>query len=387
MYHYSGCLWRYLYVHLEQLSSHRHLLISVYIGTSLAAECGISAADFDIYNPSSTECSTLTVGEHVCCSAGTLPDFAPSPNANGTCASYLVVAGDSCSAIAAAYSLTLDDLANFNNNTWGWMGCSDLQAGSLICLSTGAPPMPVTIPNAVCGPQKPGTLAPAAGVNISTLNPCPLNACCDIFGQCGTTPDFCTVSESPTGAPGTAAIGSYGCISNCGTDIVVGSAPSEYMKVGFFEAFNTGRPCLNQPITSVDVSSYTHLHLAFAAVTASYELDVSAIQDQFDMFIDMSGFKRVLSIGGWSFSTDPSTYSILRNAVTPANQDIFVANIVSFIEEWDLDGIDIDWECKIDDPKFIVLGLYLSIQQIPTSQTFPAFLQVRRPHHGPSTFF
>jgi chitinase len=265
--------------------------------------------------------------------------------------------GDSCSSIAETYSLTEDDLANFNNNTWGWMGCSDLQAGYLICLSTGTPPMPASIPNAVCGPQKPGTSPPAAGVDIASLNPCPLNACCDIYGQCGTTPDFCTTSQSPTGAPGTAAIGSNGCISNCGTEIVVGSAPSEYMSVGFFEGYNTARPCLNQPITSMDLSSYTHIHLSFAAVTTDYALDVSAIQSQFDSFVDMSGIKRVLSVGGWSFSTDPSTYSILRNAVTPANQATFVANIVSFIEEYDLDGIDIDWECKTT-PIFAISGLY-----------------------------
>ena len=52
---------------------------------SLAATCGITPAEFTIYNPSSTECSTLVPGEWVCCSAGTLPDFAPQPYANGTC--------------------------------------------------------------------------------------------------------------------------------------------------------------------------------------------------------------------------------------------------------------------------------------------------------------
>jgi chitinase len=257
------------------------------------------------------------------------------------------MSGDSCSTIAATYDLTLDDLADFNNNTWGWMGCTDLQAQSLICLSTGTPPMPAAIPNAVCGPQKPGTSPPAAEVDLASLNPCPLNACCDIFGQCGTTPDFCTITESPTGAPGTAAIGTYGCISNCGTDIVVGSAPAEYINMGYFEAFNLGRPCLNMLITSMDLSSYTHIHLAFAVATTDFEVDVSAIQTQFDSFISMSGFKKIVSIGGWSFSTDPSTYSIFRDAVTAANQDTFVANIVTFVEEYGLDGIDIDWECNV----------------------------------------
>lgn len=159
------------------------LLIFPMIGTTLASECGITPAEFTTYNPEPNECSTLTVGEHVCCSSGTLPDFAPQPYANGTCATYLVVAGDSCSEIAATNSLTVDQLSGFNNNTWGWMGCTDLLAGGLICLSSGSPPMPAVVKNAVCGPQVPGTPIPPAGTNLSTLNPCPLNSCCDIWGQ------------------------------------------------------------------------------------------------------------------------------------------------------------------------------------------------------------
>lgn len=33
-------------------------------------------------------------------------------------------------------------------------------------------------PQAVCGPQKPGTAQPGPGINLADLNPCPLNACC-----------------------------------------------------------------------------------------------------------------------------------------------------------------------------------------------------------------
>jgi chitinase len=88
---------------------------------SLAAECGISAADFTEYNPSSTLCSTLAAGQHVCCSLGTLPDFAPQPYSNGTCATHLVVAGDSCSELAVTYSLTIDEIESFNTQTGaGW---------------------------------------------------------------------------------------------------------------------------------------------------------------------------------------------------------------------------------------------------------------------------
>jgi len=60
---------------------------------TLATQCGITPAQFTTDNPSATECSTLAVGEHVCCSVGTLPNYAPQPAANGDCYSYLVVSG------------------------------------------------------------------------------------------------------------------------------------------------------------------------------------------------------------------------------------------------------------------------------------------------------
>lgn len=150
---------------------------------SLAVKCGITGAQFTQYNPASNECSTLQPGEHVCCSAGTLPNFAPTPQPDGTCATYTIKANDDCSSIAATYSITVAQINSFNTNTWGWSGCTLIYAQAIICLSTGNPPMPAVVANAVCGPQVPGTAKPAAGTDLSQLNTCPLNACCDIWGQ------------------------------------------------------------------------------------------------------------------------------------------------------------------------------------------------------------
>jgi chitinase len=224
------------------------------------------------------------------------------------------------------------------------MGCGDLLAGEYICLSSGYPPMPAPVANAVCGPQVPGTVDTPNGFNISLLNQCPLNACCDKWGQCGTTAEFCTISESPTGAPGTSANGTNGCISNCGTDIIVGSGPSEYLNIGFFEGFNMDRPCLNAPVTALDLTPYTHVVMSFAAITSDYDIDITPIQESFDEFVAMTGnFKKIISIGGWAFSTDPSTYMYFREAVQPANMVTFASNIVAFLATYGLDGVNLDW--------------------------------------------
>lgn len=313
--------------------------------TKVAAACGISLADFKKYNPDKNLCDPLMLGRHVCCSAGTLPDFAPKPNSDGTCKSHYVTSVDTCSSLAASYSITQKQLETFNKNTWGWMGCGDLQAKSTICLSSGDPPMPATVPNAVCGPQMNDTKRPTDGTPLESLNPCPLNACCDIWGQCGITQDFCTASESTTGAPGTAKGSSNGCISHCGTDIVNNNeGPDEFRRVGYFEAFNWDRSCLNMDIASFDTSKYTHVHFAFAQISSSYGINVSGIEDQFQRFTALKGVKRVLSFGGWSFSTSQDSFPIFRQGVTEANRKKFAQNVVDFLDEHDLDGVDFDWE-------------------------------------------
>lgn len=163
--------------------------------------CTISVANFVEYNPQSGFCAGLKGGQTFCCGRGTLPDLRPKKNADGSCFVYTVKAEDSCSGIAVRHQLADEDLFTFNTNTWGWKGCGiyDLWPDTRICLSSGTPPMPAPIPNAVCGPTVPNTKRPTDGTALAKLNPCPLNVCCNHWGQCGLSRDFCAVTKSPTG--------------------------------------------------------------------------------------------------------------------------------------------------------------------------------------------
>lgn len=213
---------------------------------SLAKKCGITQAKLQQYNPTTNFCNTIQVGQYVCYSPGSLLDFSPQPYTNGSCVPYIVKTNDTCSAIASAHTMTVTELGLRNSNTWGWAGCQYLYVGQIICLSAGKPPMPAALRDAVCGPQVPNTAAPADMSKLAELNPCPLNACCDIWGKCGVTTDFCIADPADTGAPGTAQPGTNGCISNCRTDIVNNaSPPSSFIRVGYYEAWNYQRPCLH----------------------------------------------------------------------------------------------------------------------------------------------
>ncbi|KAL2815594.1 glycoside hydrolase [Aspergillus cavernicola] len=325
--------------------------VQVALGDSCAAlvtKCGITAAQLTEYNDDPNFCSTLADGQHICCSAGELPDFSPKPYANGTCNTYLVQSGDSCSSLAAANSITLDDLEDFNDESWGWMGCDSLQASQNICLSSGTPPFPSPLANAVCGPQVPGTKQPEDDGPLlwASINPCPLNACCNIWGQCGITPEFCTISESATGNPGTAKAGSNGCIDNCGTTIVNDAdPPAEFSAVGYFLGSNEeDRECLNLQAWQIYTPDLTHVQFAFGNINEDYSIDVTKGSDQFERFKALSSVKRVISFGGWDFSTSPDTYHIFREGVTEANRNTLAKNVADFVTEHDLDGVDFDWE-------------------------------------------
>jgi hypothetical protein len=315
------------------------------ICSSLATRCGITPAEFTEYNPSTTLCSSLVPLQHVCCSPGTLPNFTPKPSSDGSCAPYTIITDDTCRGLSAAYNITQDNIESWNKNTWAWNGCGILYVGNIICLSSGTPPMPAPLANAVCGPQKPGTIAPSGGTaNISSLNPCPLNACCDVWGQCGITADFCT--NTNTGAPGTAKNNTNGCISNCGTNVIQSNAPSQFISLAYFEGYNMGRDCLYQDVRQIDTKKFSHLHFSFAVLSADFEVSVgdSLSAYQFNAFKELTNVHRVLSFGGWSFSTDLATYNIFRDGVTSANRLTMATNIANFIKDNDLDGVDIDWE-------------------------------------------
>lgn len=310
----------------------------------MADKCGISPHEFDRINSKPRFCSSLRPHQLVCCSEGDLPDVRPKMNADGSCYAHIVKAGEGCSDLALTNGLTEKDILDFNKNTWGWTGCDLIWKDIHICLSPGRPPIPAPVANALCGPQVPGTVDPGDGSDPAGWNPCPLKACCDIWGQCGTTTEFCT--DTNTGAPGTARPGTNGCISNCATGIQHSGRPAVFRKIGYFEGFNLHRKCLFQDASQIDASQYTHLHFAFGMITHDFEINTGddLTTFEFNQFKAVQGPKRIISFGGWEFSTGPDTYTIFRDGVRGGNRHKLSQNIANFVNAHGLDGVDIDWE-------------------------------------------
>lgn len=109
--------------------------------------------------------------------SGAAIPIVPQADSNGICYKDVVQAAETCSVIAQAHSITTADIETYNTRGWAWIGCGQIPQGDFICLSTGEPPMPVTLPNAVCSHQVPGTPRPNIWSELGSLNPCLENEC------------------------------------------------------------------------------------------------------------------------------------------------------------------------------------------------------------------
>ncbi|KAI3341076.1 glycoside hydrolase superfamily [Ustulina deusta] len=287
---------------------------------SLAKKCGISGDDFTKYNNNDT-CSTLAPGGIVCCSEGDLPDIRPKPESNGTCAQ--------------------SDIEDLNKvKTWGFNSCENLGLGLRICLSKGDAPLPAPNKNAICGPTVPGTKPPTGNQTFADLNPCPLNACCNVWGLCGVSGEFCTQTKGEFGNPGAGPKGNNGCSISCGRDIKNNDeAPASFIKVGYYESWNMDRPCLKLKAKSLASmgKSYTHIHWGFGKI--SEDLDVS-IDDKYGQWNDFkslqhAGIKTILSMGG------------------PDGREHFTDSLVKLVKDQGISGVDIDWEYPGDGDNYL----------------------------------
>lgn len=100
----------------------------------LAQGCGITSEQLIAYNPKDSLCTTLRIGQRVCCTPGDLPPIRNNPD--GSCKEVTLTAGMDCDKTAAACGVSLPELHNFNNKTQFEL-CSNLKAGQRVCCSPG----------------------------------------------------------------------------------------------------------------------------------------------------------------------------------------------------------------------------------------------------------
>ena len=97
----------------------------------------------------------------------------------------------------------------------------------------------------------------------------------------------------------------------------------------------------NLPPEEIDLKNLTHIIHAFAWPNSDGTLSTynGMIDGNLNYQVHLNGKQILISLGGWGNSTafsDVTGNSSLRST--------FIANIISFIQQNDYDGVDIDWE-------------------------------------------
>ncbi|KAK4233824.1 hypothetical protein C8A03DRAFT_47714 [Achaetomium macrosporum] len=307
---------------------------------SLTAKWGIRGADFAKYNPKPNLCTTLQPGDYVCCSAGDpysepKPE-APKPTPDGSCAVHFILNTDTCEQLGKRFGLTEAQIESFNKGkTWGWTECRTMLAGYNMCLSIGSAPLP----------RRNGWTN--TSIPMTDLNPCPLKACCSNWGHCGPFPAHCDIHAPPGGGPGVKLPGfDSTCVSSCGNGIKQNSGPpANFSRIGYYESWNMNRDCLWLKAENANADwSYTHIHWGFAEIDPeTWTVVLKDPHNQWQSFKNLHLVKRIVSFGGWAYSTEPATYNIIRQAII-ANRETLATNVAKFVMDEGIDGVDIDWE-------------------------------------------
>ncbi|KAG8160926.1 hypothetical protein KVR01_009190 [Diaporthe batatas] len=178
---------------------------------------------------------------------------------------------------------------------------------------------------------------------------CPLNVCCSQHGFCGTTSEFCEVTEDEKTS----------CQSNCEQPGSGGSGGDVQKRIiGYYEAWNHKKTCIGMPIQDIPVGSITHLYYSFGyiqpetydIITMVDEKGQSPPESTFTELTELkkqnSALKVIVALGGWTFNDNNTIWQPVFSDIvsTEEKRSRFITKLMFFLTRAGFDGVDIDWE-------------------------------------------
>jgi chitinase len=136
---------------------------------------------------------------------------------------------------------------------------------------------------------------------------------------------------------------------------VGGGASANKRAIGYYESWAPERPCDQVEPEDLNVDGFTHLNFAFAYFDPdTYEIQAMDTQSG-SLFARFTGLKANnpslqtwISIGGWSFTDPGSTQTAFSDmASSSSSRQKFIKNLMTFMDTYGFDGVDLDWEYPV----------------------------------------
>lgn len=118
-------------------------------------------------------------------------------------------------------------------------------------------------------------------------------------------------------------------------------------RIGYYDLSALKRSCDTMSPESLAVGPLTHINIAFGLFDSEYKM----IDDSGDIIRRISflkarysGLRVNIAIGGWAFNDPPTQNYFSDMASTTQNRQTFISSLISYLQKYGLDGVDIDWE-------------------------------------------
>jgi len=113
--------------------------------------------------------------------------------------------------------------------------------------------------------------------------------------------------------------------------------PSNFRSIGYM-------PSWSGSVDSIQYGKLTHVNCAFVLPNANGSLQAVDNPGKLSSLVSLAHGNNVkvsISIGGWNNGDDSAFEALAGNA---SARGAFVSNVVNFVNQYNLDGADIDWE-------------------------------------------
>ncbi|CAN9442964.1 unnamed protein product [Alternaria alternata] len=122
--------------------------------------------------------------------------------------------------------------------------------------------------------------------------------------------------------------------------------------VGYYEGWGARRPCNAFFPEQIPRGVYSIINFAFATIDPQTFEVLPATPEDIPLYKRLTALKKddptlriYIAIGGWTFNDPGPTATVFSDiARSEENQKKFIKSLIAFLNKYDMDGVDLDWE-------------------------------------------